>query len=171
MATAAALSRTRSAVVLAPYSRRSSAYRSIGWPVRVQSERFLLVGQLLDLGPWWNVWKWNDGRSGVVCVAAEQVHLPEILVPLQPVAMIAGAIDRGEEAGANDVERLAQRGCFVLPTSESHAPAFTSASKTRLLVRRSEDRALRTRRAAKESVLRVVTVHREWLESLLRPGL
>ena len=136
----------------------------------VQAERFLLVGQLLDLGPWRNVWKWDDGRPRVVRVAAEQIDLTEVLVPLQPVAMLAGAIDGGKEPGANEIERLARlrlrraRDQRIARTGfdERFENALVGDSKIELFAQGHE---------AMESGLRVVHERRGWLDIVLRRGL
>src|SRR4051812_32883769 len=78
----------------------------------VQTERFLLVIELLDLRPRYDAGQLRVARRTACCVrAAEQVRLPEILVALRPCAVFARRIDRGEKLRAHMPERAA----FGLP--------------------------------------------------------
>ena len=84
----------------------------------IEPERLLLVLQLLDLGPGAAS---GSGRSSArdvpVVLAAEQLDLSQVLVPLVRGAVLAGAVDGREQPRANDVERLT-RGRCLLPASQ-----------------------------------------------------
>ena len=67
----------------------------------VEAECFLLVIELLDFGPWRNVWQLRVSWRAVFVAAAKQIRLPQVLVPLRPRPVIARGINGCQQLRAS----------------------------------------------------------------------